>query len=135
MKLPTPETWETQVSSKGNKASTWEELIDHKKLPFMAMLRNLRNLILADVSEKHHKWVLKKLTDEGAVINSQQFPFRFFSAYEVLNELERAKKDGVTQSRGQARKKRLSKTAEKKYKKQITNLDVAPGIVRHWMLH
>jgi telomerase protein component 1 len=27
MKLPTPETWETQVSLKGNKASTWEELI------------------------------------------------------------------------------------------------------------
>ena len=124
MKLPTPETWETQVSSKGNKASTWEELIDHKKLPFMAMLRNLRNLILAGVSEKHHKWVLKKLTDEGAVTNSQQFPFRFFSAYEVLNELEKAKKDGVTHmSRGQA-KKRLSKTAEEKYKKQIANLDV-----------
>lgn len=27
MKLPTPETWETQVSLKGNKASTWEDLI------------------------------------------------------------------------------------------------------------
>ena len=27
MKLPTPETWETQVSLKGNKASTWESLI------------------------------------------------------------------------------------------------------------
>lgn len=126
MKLPTPETWETQVSSKGNKASTWETLIDHKKLPFMAMLRNLRNLILAGVSEKHHKWVLKKLTDEGSVINSHQFPFRFFSAYEVLNELERAKKEGVGQmNRGQAKRKKLSKTAEEKYKKQIAALDVA----------
>jgi len=27
MKLPMPETWETQVSLKGNKASTWEDLI------------------------------------------------------------------------------------------------------------
>ena len=27
MKLPTPETWETQVSMKGNKAATWESLI------------------------------------------------------------------------------------------------------------
>lgn len=27
MKLPVPETWETQVSLKGNKASTWEDLI------------------------------------------------------------------------------------------------------------
>jgi len=27
MKLPIPETWETQVSLKGNKASTWQDLI------------------------------------------------------------------------------------------------------------
>ena len=30
MKLPTPETWETQVSLKGNKATTWQELIGRK---------------------------------------------------------------------------------------------------------
>ena len=89
MKLPVPETWETQVSTKGNKASTWEELIDHQKLPFMAMLRNLRNLIVAGVSPKHHQWVTHKLNDERAVINSRQFPFRFFSAYKVLDDLEK----------------------------------------------
>jgi len=27
MKLPVPETWETQVAFKGNKASTWQDLI------------------------------------------------------------------------------------------------------------
>ena len=27
MKLPIPETWETQVSLKGNKPKTWEDLI------------------------------------------------------------------------------------------------------------
>ena len=27
MKLPVPETWETQVSLKGNKAATWEQLL------------------------------------------------------------------------------------------------------------
>ncbi len=56
----------------------------------MAMLRNLRNMIKAGVSERHHRWVLKKLTDEGAVIHSRQFPFRLFSAYEVFDELENA---------------------------------------------
>ncbi len=89
MKLATPETWETQVSTKGNKAKTWEDLIDHKKLPFMAMLRNIRNLILAQVSPKHHQWVMRKLNDERAVVNSRQFPFQFFSAYDVLSELEK----------------------------------------------
>ena len=89
MKLATPETWETTVSLHGNKARTWEELIDHNKLPFMAMLRNLRNLIVAGVSQKHHRWVLGKLNDQRAVVNSRQFPFRFFSAYEVLSDLEK----------------------------------------------
>ncbi|KAL5022413.1 hypothetical protein ScPMuIL_001568 [Solemya velum] len=89
MKLPVPETWETQVSLKGNKASTWEDLIDHKKLPFMAMLRNLRNLIKAGISPKHHNSILKRLTDQKSVIYSKQFPFRFFSAYEVLETLEK----------------------------------------------
>ncbi|XP_064601394.1 LOW QUALITY PROTEIN: telomerase protein component 1-like [Liolophura sinensis] len=88
MKLPIPQTWETQVSLKGNKASTWEELIDIKKLPFMAMLRNLRNMIKAGISPKHHNWVIRKLSDQGAVIYSKQFPFRFFSAYEILDQLE-----------------------------------------------
>lgn len=27
MKLPVPETWETQVSLKGNKAETWQDLL------------------------------------------------------------------------------------------------------------
>ncbi len=88
MKLPTPETWETQVSMRGNKANVWEELIDHKKLPFMAMLRNLRNVIIAGISTKHHQSIIHRLTDERSVVNSRQFPFRFFSAYEVLNQLE-----------------------------------------------
>ena len=87
MKLPTPETWETQISMKGNNAFVWEQLIDNKKLPYMAMLRNLRNMIKCGISNKHHEWVLKKLCDEGAVIHSRQFPFRFFTAYEVLDEL------------------------------------------------
>ena len=37
---------------------------DHKKLPFMAMLRNLRNLIKAGISDKHHTAVIRRLTDQ-----------------------------------------------------------------------
>ena len=39
-------------------------LTDHKKLPFMAMLRNLKNMITAGLKEKHHNLVLHRLTDE-----------------------------------------------------------------------
>jgi len=34
MKLPIPETWETQLALRGNKAGTWQDLVDHHKLPF-----------------------------------------------------------------------------------------------------
>ncbi len=46
------------------------------------------SFVLLGISEKHHQWVLKKLQDDGAVIYSRQFPFRFFSAYQIIDELE-----------------------------------------------
>ncbi|XP_043914013.1 telomerase protein component 1 [Protopterus annectens] len=88
MKLAEPETWERQISLRGNVKDVWEELIDHQKLPFMAMLRNLRNVIKSGISEGHHRQVLNRLMDKKSVIRSRQFPFRFLSAYKVIMELE-----------------------------------------------
>ena len=49
MKLATAITWETELSAKGNNAEAWEGLINARKLPYMAALRNLRNIFLAGV--------------------------------------------------------------------------------------
>ncbi|KAK6310921.1 hypothetical protein J4Q44_G00189760 [Coregonus suidteri] len=87
MKLKQPDTWERKLSQEGNKASTWEKLIDSNSLPFMAMLRNLRNMITQGISERHHQKILGRLTFRKAVIQSRQFPFRFLSAYKVIMEL------------------------------------------------
>ena len=84
MKIPVPETWETQISAYGNKAEVWERLIKERKLPFMAMLRNLRNLLEAGVSRETHALVLARLQDSVQVAESRLFPFRFFSAFEAL---------------------------------------------------
>ncbi|XP_039999978.1 telomerase protein component 1 isoform X2 [Xiphias gladius] len=88
MKLKEPETWERLLSLEGNKAATWEKLIDNKSLPFMAMLRNLRNMITQGISEAHHKKILSRLTNKKAVVQSRQFPFRFLAAYKVVMELQ-----------------------------------------------
>ncbi|XP_059200044.1 telomerase protein component 1 [Centropristis striata] len=88
MKLKEPETWERLLSLQGNKAATWEKLIDNKSLPFMAMLRNLRNMITTGISEAHHKKILSRLTNQKAVIQSRQFPIRFLAAYKVIMQLE-----------------------------------------------
>ncbi|XP_028283440.1 telomerase protein component 1 [Parambassis ranga] len=87
MKLKEPQTWERLLSLEGNKAATWEKLIDSKSLPFMAMLRNLRNMITVGISEGHHNKILSRLTNKRAVIQSRQFPFRFLAAYKVIMEL------------------------------------------------
>ena len=87
MKVPTPYTWETQLAAKGNNSETWKELILSRKLPYMAMLRNLRNIIQSGVKDNIHKIVQKKLCSPEDVKRSKQFPFRFLSAYAVLDSL------------------------------------------------
>ncbi|XP_039206037.1 telomerase protein component 1 isoform X2 [Crotalus tigris] len=89
MRLPLPQTWDRELSHRGNKAAVWEELIDSGKLPFMAMLRNLRNILRSGVSERHHQRLFKRLEDKDSVIHSRQLPFRFLSAYKVIVDLER----------------------------------------------
>lgn len=93
--LKAPETWERKISEAGQgtksetekaeaKKQNWEELILSKKLGYMALLRNIRNIIQAGVSKEAHKVAQDYLANEKAVLNSKQFPFRFFSAYKVM---------------------------------------------------
>ena len=79
--LETPYTWETELSSKGNNSKTWNSLIESKKLGYMAMLRNLRNIIQSGAD---YKPVLKVLASPEQVKKSKQLPFRFLSAYREL---------------------------------------------------
>ncbi len=97
MKIATPVTWEVTLSEQGNKAECWEHLIKSNKLPFMAMLRNLRNLLITGVDEVTHRKVTEKLRNPDVIANSRLFPFRFLSAYESikvdLDYLENIKRD------------------------------------------
>ncbi len=85
--LETPYTWETELSAKGNTKEVWEQLIDSKRLPYMATLRNLRNILQADVSTKHIESVCNYISNQKAVENSKQLPFRFLSAYRELKKI------------------------------------------------
>ena len=54
----------------------------------MAAIRNLRNLVLSGVDDAHVQKVCKFITNEKMVAGSRLFPFRFYTAYDVLGELE-----------------------------------------------
>ena len=73
----------------GNKAEIWQDLIDQKKLPYLATIRNLRNLILAGISDSHVDKVCAYIQNEKAVAKSRMFPFRFYTAFDVLSDLEK----------------------------------------------
>lgn len=80
--LEIPETWETQLSANGNNAETWEKLIDSGKVGYMALIRNLRNILNARPYNVDK--VLQKISDPVAVKKSKQLPFRFLSAYKSV---------------------------------------------------
>lgn len=98
--LAVPYTWETELSALGQvkyvdekeKAVAfkvkWEELIDSGKVGYMAVLRNLRNILAAEVSTAHMKKVCEYLANETAVVNSKQLPFRFLAAYREVKQLK-----------------------------------------------
>ena len=86
--LSTPYTWETQLSKAGqegkDKKSVWTELIMSGKIGYMAMIRNLRNFLEAEVPEIVLSKVADRIADPDEVRKSKQFPFRFLSAYRSI---------------------------------------------------
>jgi hypothetical protein len=97
--LQTPYTWETELSALGQvsfesdkdkeKAFSrkWEELIDSGKLGYMALLRNLRNILEAEVSASHVTTVCENIASAQKVLKSKQLPVRFLSAYREISKI------------------------------------------------
>ena len=81
--LETPYTWETELSAKGNNAKTWEALIESGKVGYMALLRNLQNILKANPSNVND--VLDIIQDPEKVKRSKQLPFRYLSAYKEVS--------------------------------------------------
>lgn len=81
-KLVSFDTWETEISNTKDKKKAWSDLVTENKLGYMALLRNLNNLIKNDVPAEVIKAAAKKLTNPEQVKKSRQLPFRFTTAYE-----------------------------------------------------
>lgn len=80
-------TWENLISQFGSDARTWEAIAP--QMGYMALLRNLGNLLDANVSDACIQAVAEKLSNPHAVEKSKQLPFRFLSAYKTLNPEDR----------------------------------------------
>ena len=100
--LATPYTWETELSALGAQhfeddctrrtafRERWSELIASGQLGYMALLRNLRNILNADVDVEIVKVIAERLSNRHEVMRAKQFPFRYFSAYKELKDVSSA---------------------------------------------
>src|SRR6266850_2354402 len=80
--LATPDTWEVALSAGADKRDAWERLLRERKLGALALLRNLRNMKEAQVSEE--------LVVDGlrAMNTARVLPFRFIAAVRYAPQWE-----------------------------------------------
>lgn len=93
-KMKTPDTWEVRLSAGENKKEAWTTLIRNTldpyykdrdgQLGYMAVLRNLRNMVEADVDRDLIKDII--LLRKGANL---VFPFRYTAAARACPSMER----------------------------------------------
>lgn len=98
--LKSTDTWEAKLSSAGQKsenaeekmtlkADVWKELIESKKLPYFALLRNLRNIL--EQAPAMTSKACEMLVDEKSIKKSLVLPFRFVTAIQEIEKLGSSK--------------------------------------------
>lgn len=89
-KLRSKDTWEAKLTkagkNEGEKAQVWADLLQENKLGYMALLRNLRNII--QQAPECIDLACKRLTNERAIKKSRVLPFRFLSAYKEIEDMQ-----------------------------------------------
>lgn len=81
--LETPDTWEVGLSAGGDKKEVFERLLREGRLGYMALLRNLRNMVDADVDRDLITNAI--VARKGADLI---FPFRYVAAARACPQLE-----------------------------------------------
>jgi len=133
--LAIPYTWETEMSELGQKnfvvetekvkavAEKWEELVLSGKLGYMAILRNIRNVLTKGTDLALDK-AIEMLTDEGRIRKSKQMPFRYLSAF---MEIEKLSKENNLFENQKAKIEKVKSALEKALTIACDNIPVCEG--------
>lgn len=81
--LTSPDTWEVELSAGKDKRETFERLMREGRLGYLAVLRNLRNMVQAKVDDTLIRETL--LARKGA---QRVLPFRYVAAARAVPQLE-----------------------------------------------
>lgn len=75
------------ATSPEGKNAVWSFGVDNNLIGYMAMLRNVRNMLEAGVSSEVIDKVCAKIADREQVLRSRQLPFRFIAAHNIVEGL------------------------------------------------
>lgn len=100
-KLESAETWNTKLVRAGQvaesedelsemKAEAWKGLLENKKLGYMALLKNLRNI--SEQAPEVLDLALEQLVNKEVIKKSLVFPFRYYRAVKEFQNKDGARK-------------------------------------------
>lgn len=121
--LKIPNTWEVRLSSGENKTEVWRDLIVNEKIGYMALLRNLRNIVKSGDAETIKK-SCETISDSENIKKSKQFPFRFLSALKALEEFD---DDGISFEKEKSSIGEIEKSVNRALEISVGNLPLLEG--------
>lgn len=91
--LEAPDTWEVKISTSENKDQEWRRLIQEGKLGYLALIRNLNNILEALDPNKTGRfddtiitnYLIPQITNVDKIHKSMVFPYQIYTAYCNLN--------------------------------------------------
>ena len=95
--LEAPYTWEVELSKNGQlplaeqktKKDLWTELVKSGQIGYMALLRNMRNIVQAGLDPKVvQEFVADVISNPEQVAKSKQLIFDFVEAYKIIQPLD-----------------------------------------------
>lgn len=83
--LETPDTWETAISSSKSdeeKSQNWQRLVEENKLGYLALIRNLRNIVNSSPdADWIEEYLVPQIENEVAIKKSLVFPYQIYCSW------------------------------------------------------
>lgn len=83
--LETPDTWETAISgskSDEEKSQNWQRLVEENKLGYLALIRNLRNIVNSSPdADWIEEYLVPQIKNKVAIKKSLVFPYQIYCSW------------------------------------------------------
>lgn len=87
--LAAADTWENRISNAGSKEArdeNWRDMVESHKLGYLALIRNLNNIVTAAPSvEWIEEYLCPQIVNKEAIEKSLVFPYQIYTAYKFCD--------------------------------------------------